>query len=212
MKVITIPIEKNKEIGDLVKCENRYTIHNPNDMCKQGDVWQPNQLLILGDEIDVTDKKTPDLKEYESKIIASYPSLEGTEKISKETVEQWIQVGCPDEVEVETYPQIGSGYVDNGFRQTSNGCIICNFGSKEDSKKKPTENLAEQKADELIEMFAKLDFRLWHNENHKIAIRCAIKCCEGIIKELECAYNGEPITTNEHKLFWQEVLSILKSK
>ena len=118
MKVITIPIEKNKEIGDLVKCENRYTIHNPNDMCNQGDVWQPHQLLIVEENAEVLQGEycynsyrkeilmyvgvaESSNKNIHHKIIASYLPLKGTEKISKETVAKWIQAGCPKEVEVE---------------------------------------------------------------------------------------------------------------
>ena len=40
---------------------------------------------------------------------------------------------------------------------------------------------------------------------------CAFIAIDEIINELECAYNGEPITTNDHKEYWQEVKKELKN-
>ena len=39
------------------------------------------------------------------------------------------------------------------------------------------------------------------------AKQCALIAVDEILKELDCAYNGEPITTNEHKQYWQQVKS-----
>jgi len=40
---------------------------------------------------------------------------------------------------------------------------------------------------------------------------CAFIAIDEIINELECAYNGEPITSNEHKEYWQQVKKELKN-
>lgn len=39
----------------------------------------------------------------------------------------------------------------------------------------------------------------------RIAKKCAHIAVDEILAELECAYNGEPITTNEHKEYWKQV-------
>jgi hypothetical protein len=42
------------------------------------------------------------------------------------------------------------------------------------------------------------------------AKQCALIAVNEILLELECSYNGEPITTNEHKEYWQKVKTELK--
>lgn len=52
------------------------------------------------------------------------------------------------------------------------------------------------------------------NKNKEIekkwAKTSALFACDEVINELECAYNGEPITTNEHKAYWKQVKKILE--
>lgn len=67
--------------------------------------------------------------------------------------------------------------------------------------------------DEARELYKKF-IQLFSNENdedqHLKAVKCALITVNKIISELECAYNGEPITTNEHKIYWHEVKNKLK--
>jgi hypothetical protein len=50
----------------------------------------------------------------------------------------------------------------------------------------------------------------WIYFNGKEAKKCALIAVNEILLELECSYNGEPITTNEHKEYWQEVKTELE--
>jgi hypothetical protein len=91
--------------------------------------WQPQQLLVLSDDeiqegdsvYDLVNNRVEliigvnkesevckfkggafDLK-YTKKLIASYPQIEGTLPISKETVQAWIDNGTPEECSVDKH-------------------------------------------------------------------------------------------------------------
>ncbi len=65
---------------------------------------------------------------------------------------------------------------------------------------------AQDKAKELIEKCEKLlGYDLPASNQYELIKKCAIISVDEILNELECAYNGEPITTNEHKNYWKEV-------
>jgi len=57
------------------------------------DVWQPRQMVILCDD--------------DKNVIASYPNIEGTLPLSKETVQAWIDCGSPVEggIDIDYYNQ-----------------------------------------------------------------------------------------------------------
>ena len=48
------------------------------------------------------------------------------------------------------------------------------------------------------------------NVNKKLVNDLSILQVYKISKELEITYNGEPITTNKHKIYWNDVLTELK--
>lgn len=58
---------------------------------------------------------------------------------------------------------------------------------------------AQDKAKELVERYLSAGMIITQ------AKQCAIIEVDEILNELECAYNGEPITTNEHKNYWKEL-------
>ncbi len=60
---------------------------------------KPHRLLILSDEVPAT---TPTEFIHNGKrIIASYPQLHNTLPVPKETVQAWIDAGCPNEGSIE---------------------------------------------------------------------------------------------------------------
>jgi hypothetical protein len=127
VQIVTIPLNKegwNK--GDLIKLTSGYSFDGTNwclagrdkDSMVEGN-WQAQQLLVLSDdEIQINNYVYWDnrclhvggptalsaYKGYASdakKVIASYPQLEGTLPISKETVQAWIDAGTPGEGSVD---------------------------------------------------------------------------------------------------------------
>lgn len=131
VQIVTILLGKEEwSKGDLCICTkpDRFTI--PVGTYKLADIdkgfdpyqcgWQPQQLLVLCDdeiqsgdyflEKDITenfDKAVINKAEgciprcWIKKIVASYPTIEGTLPISKETIQQWIDSGTPEEGSVE---------------------------------------------------------------------------------------------------------------
>jgi len=80
--------------------------------------------------------------------------------------------------------------------------------------------IPKEKAIELVAKFTSqwfgnsIESNIWMINNIKeygiydqfyTAKECALIAVDEILQELECSYNGEPITTNEHKNYWQEV-------
>jgi hypothetical protein len=118
VQIVTIPLNKKGwDIGDIMKsksCNRVWLINNTNineTLC----FWQSQQLLVLSDDdiqagevmysvefgkvFKTSYKTTHDQNNW--KVIASYPQIEGTLPISKETVQKWIDAGTPGEGSVE---------------------------------------------------------------------------------------------------------------
>jgi hypothetical protein len=118
VQIVTIPLNKEGwNINELVLDSIGLCLaeHDYYEGCPK---WQPQQLLVLSDdeiqesdwvlsqqedesfnEIYKWDGQSYLDKDY--KIIASYPQIEGTLPISKETVQAWIDAGTPGEGSVE---------------------------------------------------------------------------------------------------------------
>jgi len=110
VQIVTILLDKEGwSKGDLVDNGSLGYSLAPYDNKDGIDDWQAQQLLVLSDdEIKEGDWfYKPDMKmvfiaEYTpykgcKKIIASYPHIQGTLPISKETVQAWIDAGTPEE-------------------------------------------------------------------------------------------------------------------
>jgi hypothetical protein len=120
IQVITIPHYKSGWDKDnlLKDDDNNFKLVNYTRNTNVED-WQAQQLLVLSDDVIelgnqcisknfkhlylVTDEDTADIANTLScfKIIASYPQLEGTLPLSKETIQQWIDNGTPGEGSVD---------------------------------------------------------------------------------------------------------------
>jgi hypothetical protein len=144
VQIVTIPLNKDSwSKGDIIINDEHtfIAIYNSEGF---GD-WQSQQLLVLSDDeiqggdivYDLVNNRVEliisvnkesevckfkggafDLK-YTKKLIASYPQLEGTLPISKETVQTWIDAGTPKECNVDTeniclQTGISCGYPCNG--------------------------------------------------------------------------------------------------
>jgi hypothetical protein len=155
VQIVTIPL--NKEgwgKGDicshtLTSIDKKYLIaanDNPD-----GENGRAQQLLVLSDdEIQEGDlvyntlsneiynlfgiyRKYPVNPEFIFKIVASYPQLEGTLPISKETVQAWIDSGTPGEGSVENHPYLirnGDNTVFDDFNVDTQGNLLLEFGEK----------------------------------------------------------------------------------
>ncbi len=113
-KVVTIP-KSTKSVGDLIQFMNEYKIEDG----KGANNWQPQQFLILSDDaIQEGDVATNNLdgitgkvireisqaeikaKEY-SKVIATHPAIPDVHEVSISDIQQWVNNGYPDEVQLE---------------------------------------------------------------------------------------------------------------
>jgi hypothetical protein len=115
VQIITVPLSKEGwSKGDIIN-DGKFTSIGIYSSEGFGN-WQTLQLLVLSDdEIQAGDwytwkdgtihkstrnnKPRPDCNGY--RVVASYPQIEGTLPISKETVHAWIDSGTPGEGSVE---------------------------------------------------------------------------------------------------------------
>jgi hypothetical protein len=130
VQIITIPLDKDGwDKGDLVKQNSSnisFTIARYNNDIKDNSVYTPQQLLVFSDdEIQGNDwfysietntifeplnmHRKINFGPNFRKIIASYPQLEGTLPLSKETIQQWIDNGTPEEGSIELVRKIPKG-------------------------------------------------------------------------------------------------------
>jgi hypothetical protein len=120
VQIVTIPLNKKRwSEGDLLfdNTNKEYSIAIKS--CIDVD-WQAQQLLVLSDdeiqsgdsflEKDITEGFDKAIisrsggcipRCWVKKIIASYPQIEGTLPISKETIQAWIDAGTPGEGSVD---------------------------------------------------------------------------------------------------------------
>jgi hypothetical protein len=126
VQIVTIPLgdKGGYKVDDLIKKpafeeageSEIFLIANHNN--SQG-IWQAQQLLVVSNDgitencnwyIDdknqlrknvVFDKEYWEIRKTYKEVIASYPQLEGTLSISKETIEEWINADTPEEGNVE---------------------------------------------------------------------------------------------------------------
>jgi hypothetical protein len=111
VQIITVPLDKKGwSKGDIIN-DGKFTSIGIYSSEGFGN-WQPQQLLVISDDKikegdwytwkDGTIRKStrnnkprPDCNGY--RVVASYPQIEGTLPISKETVQAWIDAGTPKE-------------------------------------------------------------------------------------------------------------------
>ena len=117
VKIVTIPLNKS---GKLAKKDtsDKYELAEGETVFVNGFGYTPQQLLVLSDdEIQGGDMNFNETLMEEAvhkcivvnnckdlgckKIIASYPHIEGTLPISKETVQAWIDAGTPGKGSVD---------------------------------------------------------------------------------------------------------------
>ena len=122
LQVVTTPIDKSKispldSLGLLFKSnDNVYNIpNNLEDVLKSAQLFgnTPQQFLLVSneeikegdvflsifDKIDIYSIGYFPPKIGSKKIVASYPHIQGTSEISREQIQQWIDAGCPTEIE-----------------------------------------------------------------------------------------------------------------
>jgi hypothetical protein len=157
IKLINLIKNNDKyKLGDLRITPVKWDAVEPND------TWQAQQLLVLSDdEIKESDRsQILDLDINQvfcniantissthvriSKLIASYPQIEGTLPISKETVQAWIDSGTP-----------GGGVIfyDNepdNLLFDPQGNLLLEFGKKYKSTGNDLGDLAERAIDKII--------------------------------------------------------------
>jgi hypothetical protein len=123
-QIVTVPLNKegwskDELLKHIIKDTTQYSQVGDYKLINGGNslnakCWQPQQLLVLSDdEIQVGDIITDKYKVWKwnddcsllgrKKVIASYPQLEGTLPISKETVQAWIDAGTPEECGVDKH-------------------------------------------------------------------------------------------------------------
>jgi hypothetical protein len=159
VQIVTIPLDKEGyDTNDLIKKPEfdaageierwRLAHYNTNV-----GIWQAQQLLVLSDdeiqkgnyflEKDITEQgfENASIQKCEGliprcwikKVIASYPQIEGTLPISKETVQAWIDAGTPGEGSV--------GFITNTKNHTEKysvyfpdpqGNLLLEFGEKDE--------------------------------------------------------------------------------
>lgn len=69
---------------------------------KVKEYWQAQQLLVLSDDkIQEGDVKHSRNDEPFKKVIASYPHIDNTLPISKQTIQAWIDAGMPDSADID---------------------------------------------------------------------------------------------------------------
>lgn len=68
-----------------------------------------------------------------------------------------------------------------------------------------------EKAKELFNKYSFIKIIFGYDLPSDKAKECAIICVDEILKELGCAYNGAPITTNDHKEYWIAVKSEIEN-
>jgi hypothetical protein len=125
VQIVTIPLDKkgwNKDelLKHILKDNTQYSQVGDYKLINGGNslnakCWQPQQLLILSDDgifpkdnlygdgklVVANNEWSGETNIEWKKVIASYPHIEGTLPISKETVQAWIDSGTPGECSVE---------------------------------------------------------------------------------------------------------------
>jgi hypothetical protein len=110
VKIVTIPLNKS---GKLAKKDtsDKYELAEGETVFVNGFGYTPQQLLVLSDDgifpkdnlygdgklVVANNEWSGETNIEWKKVIASYPQLEGTLPISKETVQAWIDSGTPGE-------------------------------------------------------------------------------------------------------------------
>jgi hypothetical protein len=152
--IVTIPLDKQSNFGIFKDVEDGEIIFMDTSI-KDNPYWQAQQLLVLSDdeiqkgdsflEKDITEGFDKAIisksggcipRCWIKKIIASYPQIEGTLRISKETVQAWIDAGTPGEGSVEIddtiYCSVVKGKVKYGdpTKLDPQGNLLLEFGKK----------------------------------------------------------------------------------
>lgn len=146
VQIVTIPLDKKGfSINDLIK-KPAFDAAGEIERWKisyygmSTGIWKAHQLLVLSDdEIKINDmyyasgSKTLEYSVFKAdtarlvkignelgvkKVIASYPQIEGTLAISKETVQAWIDSGTPGKgsLEMEEHPMNKATFAQNMYQ------------------------------------------------------------------------------------------------
>jgi hypothetical protein len=221
VKIVLIPSDKRTNFG-LFKDIKNGEIFFTETSIKDNPYFAPQQLLVVSDdEIQINDmyyttgSKTLEYSVFKcdterlvkisnelnvKKIIASYPNLHGTLPISKETIQEWINLGTPEEGSVEIKKTIKHSITDkwgklNKFVVDNQDNLILKFDKEEEK---------DYFDDDIYD--AIIDFRKNHPEK-TIIVESPIPTDEDIeekaivlIKSLEGENNFKDLTAFELSL------------
>jgi gas vesicle protein len=199
VQIVTIPLDKegwskDELLKHIIKDTTQYSqvgdyklINGGN--CLNAKCWQAQQLLVLSDDevkeedwytLIIADKGVVGRKLFKcherpidpdnaTKVIASYPQIEGTLPISKETIQVWIDTGIPEEgtVDIVDWNCLHSDYCkcynqrkfqplckyykdSNGTKIDPQGNLLLEFGKKGYSSKK-FKNIVDNTSPEIKE-------------------------------------------------------------
>lgn len=118
VQIVTVPLNTRSNFGLFKDVEDDEIIFSETSI-KDNPYFLPQQLLVFSDdEIQAGDYVINNLdnlhgistrtlnegekrdKEY-SKVIASYPNIQGTFTLCKDTIQEWIDSGAPKECSIE---------------------------------------------------------------------------------------------------------------
>jgi hypothetical protein len=205
VQIVTVPLNKDSwSKGDIIINDEHtfIAIYNSEGF---GD-WQAQQLLVLSDdEIQAGDIITDKYKVWKwnddcsllgrKKVIASYPQLEGTLPISKETVQAWIDAGTPEECSVEMVGRCPLQTCDNPACRKEcqevemvcklwKGNLLLEFGEKGYSSEK-FKNMVDNTSPEIKERI-----KNWFGEQDAKAYKLSIPTDEEISEKAKKSIEG----------------------
>ena len=180
IQIVTIPLNKEGFSKDaLIKRQppqiTQYMISDKFSNAITESIWQSQQLLVLSDDevqeddirysFDDKDWYHTSSSDFEDgiqpckKIIASYPQIEGTLSISKETVQAWIDAGTPEEGSVTIDKEFDDWYELMELKSYPNwkpvvdtkGNLLLEFGNQIDRNYPEEYELTQEEAKEWCE-------------------------------------------------------------
>lgn len=215
VQIVTMPLNKEGwNEGDLLKDDSgNFKLVNHSRFTNVED-WQAQQLLVLSDDeiqkgdwctmldsfgnvmLGLPQQYNPSLGHVLNKglkkTIASYPQLEGTLPISKETVQAWIDAGIPGECSVnlidDTKFDLKTGWSDVGKTKEEIsflGNLLLEFDKKYKSTGNDLGDLAERAIDKIIANATTKSSIPTDEEISNIASEYAIEKCR-IMQQMRC--------------------------
>jgi hypothetical protein len=214
IKLINLIKNNDKyKLGDLTITPVKWDAVEPNV------TWQSQQLLVLSDDEIKTNtipvnnplngngdlaynsiykkvfKMVGDVTNFDFKVIASYPNIEGTLPISKETVQAWIDAGTPEEGIVKL---VEGHYIPSTYDQPDNWVqfdvprpvtissnILLEFNKKYKNRGNDLGDLAERAIDKIIANATTKPSIPTYEKINDIASDYAVEKCR-IMKNMKC--------------------------